>query len=529
MGIRLIAAWLGLVLSLSALPGHALGGSLVTLVPEGTPGAVREKDPFADLPYLRGTLPPRTVVAQAPQDRRTDPPTAPGRSETPPSAAGFSPSNWGSVAKFFEERVQLVRFNVEGLFNISEFQTGSKAGPQEGGRFSGVAAPAFRLTEDSAIVLVYNASYTRDLQVFREDEGPRARSEEQRHELIALYSKDYTKPFGINFINRLTLSPSFFQTYAFTRQTAAEKWGNGIPFGGLQKFEGLYDYWDRGAGFEVKLLHEGPEERKHSLTASGQAYLRHYRNFVSLARQLNPASEEPKFEKDYVGYLTRVVYEFQAPEGRSFRVGFSELYRVYTEDVARINPLLEPGVPGERRRDVTDTLDARVTYGIPWMKGLIVGLGGSWSNNWSNSGYNDTLSPLPAAGAFNEHYYDYWSFRVEPEIIYAREVDFRLLTLPIKGVLTLSLNYSYDRRAYRDRKAKDKDGGFRDGGVGDKDENEVDVTHAIAPRVTFQFHKNWALLFEAKRAITRSNFEDERVYRYNYDINSLGLGVQYRF
>lgn len=136
---------------------------------------------------------------------------------------------------------------------------------------------------------------------------------------------------------------------------------------------------------------------------------------------------------------------------------------------------------------------------------------------------------MPAAGAFSEHYYDHWSFRVEPEITYAREVDSRLLTLPIKDLLALSLNYSYARRAYRDRKAKDKDGGFRDGGVGDKDENEVDVTYPFARRRVYPFYENCALLLRARKAMARSNFEDERVYRYNYGINILGLGIQYRF
>lgn len=50
-------------------------------------------------------------------------------------------------------------------------------------------------------------------------------------------------------------------------------------------------------------------------------------------------------------------------------------------------------------------------------------------------------------------------------------MDSRLLTLPIKDLLVLSFGCSYDQRAYRGRKAKDKDAA-----VGGKGENEVDVT-----------------------------------------------------
>lgn len=130
---------------------------------------------------------------------------------------------------------------------------------------------------------------------------------------------------------------------------------------------------------------------------------------------------------------------------------------------------------------------------------------------------------MPAGGAFSEHYYGHRSFRVEPEITCAREVDSRRLTLPIKDLLVLSFGYAYDRRAHRDREAKDKDAA-----VGGKGENEGDVIYPFARRRVYPLHKNCAFLLQARKAMARSNFEDERVYRYNYDINILGLGIQYR-
>ena len=92
----------------------------------------------------------------------------------------------------------------------------------------------------------------------------------------------------------------------------------------------------------------------------------------------------------------------------------------------------------------------------------------------------------------------------------------------LKGVMILSASYSYERRGYRDRKAKDKDGNL-------KNVREVDITHTINPRVGYQINKNWALVFQAKRTIGRSNYEDERTSRYNYDLNSFSFGFQYSY
>ncbi len=92
----------------------------------------------------------------------------------------------------------------------------------------------------------------------------------------------------------------------------------------------------------------------------------------------------------------------------------------------------------------------------------------------------------------------------------------------LTGLVTVASTYSFERRDYKDRKAKDKLGNL-------KNATEVDITHVINPRVVYQFNRNWAMFFQWRRSIARSNFEDERTFRYNYDINSFGLGVQYNY
>ena len=440
---------------------------------------------------------------------------------TAPFRQEFSRGLVGPFGQLLKEHGQLLQFNFEGIVNRSDFQ-GGRTGALEGGRVSGVISPSFRFNEQSALVAVYNGSYNRELQVFTEDEGPRQRTEQQRHEFILLHSLDFAKPFGIPFLDRLTVSPSVFQNYAFTRESGEEEWGNGVPFRGVDNFEGLYDYWERGGGLEVRFSREPEKAASHSLSFTSQAYLRHYRNFISLARQLDPASPQPKYEKDYSGVLARAVYQFLSPDGSSIRLGLTQLNKLFTEDRADRDPLQFPGVAGGRRRDITNTLDWRVSSPIGRFEGLTLGLSGNFEYNKSNSGFNDTVSPLPPVGVFSERYYDYWSVLLSPEVSFRRKVSTRVFGIPLNGTLIFSSSYSWSYRRYRDRKAKDEFGNL-------KNLTEVDVTHIISPRLVYQFHKNWALVLEAKRTIARANTEDERTFRYNYDINSFGMGLQYNF
>lgn len=487
-------------------------------------------------PDLPGKTPPGTLLTQGRE--------APGREQEPRNLLEGLKDGWdlflkdmeqatapfreefarglvGPFGQLLKEHGQLLQANFEGLFNRSQFQ-GGRTGPLEGGRVSGVISPSIRFNEQSALAAVYNGSYNRELQVFTEDEGPRQRTEQQRHEFILLHSLDFTKPFGIPFLDRLTVSPSVFQNYAFTRESAEEEWGNGVPFRGVDNFKGLYDYWERGGGLEARFSHEPEKAANHSLSLTAQAYLRHYRNFISLARQLDPSSPQPRFEKDYFGVLARGVYQFLGPEGLSVRLGLTHQNKLFTEDRADEDPLQFPGVAGGRRRDLTNTLDWRVSSPIGLLEGLTLGLSGNFEYTKSNSGFNDTLSPIPPVGVFSEKYYDYWSLLLSPEVSFRRKVNTRLFGFGLSGTLILSASYSWSHRRYEDRKAKDEFGNL-------KDLTEIGVTHVISPRLVYQFHKNWALVLEAKRTIARANTEDERTFRYNYDINSFGMGLQYNF
>ena len=432
-----------------------------------------------------------------------------------PVSDGIAP-----IKEWFEERGQLLRFNVAGQFSRSQFQGNNK--PLEGGDISGVFAPALRLTEDSALAFIYNGSYNRELQIFTEDEGPRQQQENQNHNFVLLLSKDYLNPFGSTYIDHITISPSLYQTYAFTRQTKSEDWGNGLPWRGPSKFKGLYDYWDRGGGSEITVVHKGANHTKDSYSTAFQIYRRHYRNFISLARTQDPSSSEPKFEKDYIGYLGRVSVNHTAPSALGIRFSITHLQKMYTEDRADEDPLVNTGVAGRRRRDNTTTLEARLSHPLPLVEGVAVALGGTIVANTSTSGFNDTLSPLDSVGVFTSEYYNYLSYNISPELTYSRKINLPFFFWNLKGVMTLSASYSYERRGYSDRKAKDKDGNL-------KNVREVDVTHTINPRVEYLINKNWALVFQAKRTIGRSNYEDERTSRYNYDLNSFSFGFQYSY
>lgn len=57
----------------------------------------------------------------------------------------------------------------------------------------------------------------------------------------------------------------------------------------------------------------------------------------------------------------------------------------------------------------------------------------------------------------------------------------------------------------------------------------MDILHIITPRIVYQFNRAWAVFLQWRRTIAQSNFEDGRTFRYNCDINSFGVGVQYNY
>ena len=108
MRFRLVAAAaLGAALALPVSPASAFEATLFRVTPAGNiVGESVGSKPSA------GVLHPERQpwqTAQATQDRRTEPPTAPGQkaaptttpSVTPPPAPGFAPSDWGAVLQLF--------------------------------------------------------------------------------------------------------------------------------------------------------------------------------------------------------------------------------------------------------------------------------------------------------------------------------------------------------------------------------------------------------------------------------------------
>ena len=243
----------------------------------------------------------------------------------------------------------------------------------------------------------------------------------------------------------MTVSPSFSKLMYSPGRLRTKIGETETPSAASKRFKGLYDYWDRGVGLDVKIVHERGEGRNDVLSAAFQYYRRHYRNFISLARLQDPSSTEPKFEKDYYGILGQASYEHQYQKGLAYKFSYTYLRKRFAEDLADNDPLEDTTTIGERRKDETHTLSSRIAYPLPM--NLVGSLSGTLVFNFSNSGFNDTLSPLSSVGVFTDDYYDYWSGSLAPELSHTRKVNLWWMGAKRSGDLTLSAAYSVNGAA----------------------------------------------------------------------------------
>ncbi|MFQ5896371.1 MAG: peptidoglycan-associated lipoprotein Pal, partial [Nitrospinota bacterium] len=407
------------------------------------------------------------------------PPAAPPEAEVkpeelraPPPAAPPAPPEEAPLREFLAENLFLL-VDITALLNYSKLE--DRPGIL-GGRVDGVVAPALRLREDLFLIALYNGFYDRRRQFFTEDEGPRRRREIMKHEIVPTLRYDFLEHFSV--------SPHFFATWVFTRETADEDWG-----------DGLYDYQDLGVGFDFKAAREVAEGEEDSAKLTFQFFDREYPNFIALgftlAQQgtLGPEFLKVKHEKDFTGYLARVGVERKRRTGLLARLEYTFLHKLFEEDRA-IEP--DPAFPlgqvltGERRRDSVHTLSGHVGYG--WERGLVSlvpKLNFLVRDNQSNQNFNDTTAPLTFPNnEFTKDYFDYTLYQIGPEVSYTFPLPFA----PVQDrLLTTTLSYTHEIRDYDTRPAKNRDGSL-------KGESEEDVTDTVALTFVLTLSERWALL-----------------------------------
>jgi hypothetical protein len=142
-----------------------------------------------------------------------------------------------------------------------------------------------------------------------------------------------------------------------------------------------------------------------------------------------------------------------------------------------------------------------------------VGLDLTGHLNRSNQNYYDGLGTITLEDdVFTPRFYDYHSYILRPNISYA------FSWIP----LTATFSYSYQKLKYDYRKARFKDGSY-------KEENAWEAQELLECIIRYDLTENWDLIGAWEYLTASSNNDDESVYRYNYRVIYYSLGIAYRF
>lgn len=369
-----------------------------------------------------------------------------------------------------------------------------------GSSINGLFAPTYRFNDKDFLILMYDGQYYKKWEFYSDDIGPKERTEFQRHTITPMFRFDFGRG------RRYSITPSFFHTRTYN---------NDIEPGGWS--EGLYNYRDTGIGLDFDIRKLGFGNGKGSLKLGAQYYQRRYPNYVSLldladAKNNLSLLDTEKDEKDYHGIIASVNYDWIKKRGFSWSADYSMLYKMLDDKrVVDSNGVLS----SEKQRDYLHTLKLKLSYffDIDIDGRLAAGLDLNCGLKRSNQNYYDGMGTFDIGDDVpTSNYYDYDSYCISPKISYT----FALLPL------TTSLSYSYQKIDYTDRRAKESLGAY-------KNEKQYETEREIDFNLTYDLDKNWKLLAQIQKIAAQSNNDDERIYRYDYEITNYSVGASFNF
>ncbi len=369
-----------------------------------------------------------------------------------------------------------------------------------GSSINGLFAPTYRLNDKNFLILMYDGQYYKKWEFYSDDTGPKERTEFQRHTLTPMLRID----FGTG--RRYSITPSFFHTRTYNKDIEPGGWS-----------EGLYNYRDAGIGLDFDIRKLGFGKGKGRLKLGTQYYQRRYPNYISLldladvANNLSLLNTE-KDEKDYQGIIASADYNWIKERGFSWAADYSMLYKMLDDKrVVDSNGVLS----SEKQRDYLHSLKLKLSYffDIDIDGRLAAGLDLNGGLKRSNQNYYDGMGTFDIKDDVpTSNYYDYDSYRISPNISYTFEL------LP----LTTTLSYSYQKIDYTDRRAKESSGAY-------KNEKQYETEREIDFNLTYDLDENWKLLVQIQQIVVRSNNDDERIYRYDYEITNYSVGASFNF
>ena len=165
----------------------------------------------------------------------------------------------------------------------------------------------------------------------------------------------------------------------------------------------------------------------------------------------------------------------------------------------------------EEQEDAFHTLDLKAWYFFG--EDFRLGLDLMAMLKDSDQNYYDALDTLNIADdVFIDDYYDYFLYRVEPNVSYT----FALFPLTVYG------SVAYERSDYDERLAQFPDQTY-------KDDEQWEEQKILKAGLSYALNDNFSLVTEYEHTNYDSNNEDESVYQYNYWVDVFSAGLRFRF
>jgi hypothetical protein len=397
---------------------------------------------------------------------------------------------------FMDRMVLIADFDL--FFSTSDLS--GSGGSLSGSSLNGLLAPAYMVDDTTFLILMYDGHYYKRREMFSDDVGARQRDEFQQHTIEPMLRKDFGER------SRYSITPSVFWTWTYNKDVDTSGWD-----------DGLYNYRDVGAGLDFDMRYFDMryafgEDGKLSLGA--EYYEREYPNFASLISitGLDTAAgvATERWEKDYTGYIGRAGYSWVKPLGFSWETEYSLLYKdLDDKKVVNSNGVMT----SEEEEAYVHSLDLNFWHTLDIDGGLRLGLDLNGTIYDSNQNFwDERIQGLFSPQKYTSDYYDSFSYRISPNISYT----FALLPL------TPSISYTYQRTDYSDRQAKYFNGDYSSSDM-------YEETQEIKGSLRYDFTDNWSVKGQWQTIVSRSNEQDERVYRYDYQIDIFAIGVMYKY
>jgi hypothetical protein len=368
-----------------------------------------------------------------------------------------------------------------------------------GGILDCLLAASWKMKEDQFFILKYDGGYEKKLDFYSDGNVPRQRTEYQEHTLTPMLR------MGIGHDHDMSVIPSLFYTATLNKDTQSTGWN-----------DGLYNYYDAGAGIDFEFGKAGFGGGNGLLTVGLQYYNRHYPNFISLLDLaaenedlgLFSALDTEKDEKDYKGILAKIEYLWASETRFSWNTEYSILYKKLDDKkVVDVNGSLT----GNDQVDHLHTLSFQFTYNLT--RKLQTGLKLGTDINKSNQNFWDGMESYRYEDAVaTEKYYDYFSYGVQPEISY------HFHPFP----LSVNIFYSFHRTRYDHRKANFYGGAY-------KNEKQRELKKTIFSEISYRFSEKWSIHANWENTRSESNNDDERFYLYDYTLNIYSAGLSFKY